>query len=134
MSDARPTRHRLVFAALAAATMFGGLQLQRHRATLPAAVGDILGDALWAVMFYWLVSMVFPALTDWHRAIVAVAGCWSVELSQLARSPGLVALRHTTLGHLVLGSDFDPRDLLVYPCGVAVALLFERLLIARRAP
>lgn len=135
MSDARsspPTRHRLVFAVLAAATIVAGLQLQRHRAGLPRDVADILGDALWAVMFYWLVSVIFPALTDWHRAIAAVAGCWAVELSQLSHSSALLALRHTRLGHLVLGSDFDRRDLLVYPCGVALALMLERLFIARR--
>lgn len=135
MSDAPsspPTRHRLVFALLAAGTIALGLHLQRHRGQLPVDVADILGDGLWAVMLYWLVAMVLPALTDWHRAIVAIAGCWAMELSQLSRSPMLASLRRTTLGHLALGSDFDGGDLIVYPCGVALALLLERIVLARR--
>lgn len=135
MSDAPsspPTRHRIRFAALAAGTIALGLQLQRYRAQLPVDLADILGDGLWAVMLYWLVALVLPALTDWHRAIVAIAGCWAVELSQLSRSSVLVSLRRTTLGHLALGSDFDTRDLLVYPCGVALALLLERVFLAPR--
>ena len=35
-------------------------------------------------------------------------------------------LRHTSLGHLVLGTDFDPRDFASYAAGVIVAGLMGR--------
>jgi hypothetical protein len=42
--------------------------------------------------------------------------------------PWLDAVRATRLGHLVLGSDFDGRDLLAYAIGVLGAVGLERLL------
>ena len=59
--------------------------------------------------------------------------CVAVELSQLIRTPALNALRRTTLGHLVLGTDFDARDLVAYAGGVLVAVMIERVVRARAA-
>jgi hypothetical protein len=41
-------------------------------------------------------------------------------------------LRATRVGHLVLGSDFDPRDLAAYAVGVAFAVMMERTVSATR--
>jgi len=89
---------------------------------------DILGDALWAAMMFWWVGAAVPAVRPSRRAAVTIAICVAVELSQLIRSPALESLRRTSLGHLVLGSGFDPRDFLAYAAGVFAAMLFERLL------
>ncbi|MGZ8492750.1 MAG: DUF2809 domain-containing protein [Gemmatirosa sp.] len=42
----------------------------------------------------------------------------------------MVALRGTRLGHLVLGTDFDARDLLAYAAGVACAAALAATLAA----
>lgn len=57
-----------------------------------------------------------------------------METRQLYHAPALDALRRTTAGHLVLGSGFDPRDLLAYTLGVVAAVLLERALHRRPAP
>jgi hypothetical protein len=69
------------------------------------------------------------------RAAVALAICFAVEASQLVHTPALDALRATTPGRLVLGSGFDPRDLLAYAGGVLAALALDVVLgRTRRRP
>ncbi len=64
-------------------------------------------------------------------AALAYALCVVVEVSQLYHAPWIDAVRATRLGHLVLGSGFDARDLLAYAVGVAFALLAEQLVVPR---
>jgi hypothetical protein len=54
-----------------------------------------------------------------------------VELTQLYRTAGLDAVRRTTVGHLILGSGFDLRDLAAYALGVLAALVLERMVGSR---
>jgi len=54
------------------------------------------------------------------------------EFSQLYQADWINAVRHTTPGHLVLGSGFHAMDLLAYGVGVAVGAATE-LLMWRRA-
>jgi Protein of unknown function (DUF2809) len=119
-------RARLSYLALALATIALGLLVHLRGSALPAAARDVLGDALWAVMIVWLVSVVAPSARLVTRGAVALALCWAVELSQRLHAPSLDALRATTAGHLVLGSGFDPRDLAAYVVGVLAAVVIER--------
>jgi hypothetical protein len=68
---------------------------------------------------------------------VALTICWIVEFSQLVHAPWLDGWRATTLGHLVLGSGFDPRDLVAYGLGVLVGVRLEPMIrptsISRRS-
>jgi hypothetical protein len=98
---------------------------------LDAAVRDVLGDALWAAMIAWWVGALAPGASLVRRGAAAYGVCVAVELSQLYHAPGIDAVRATRVGHLVLGSGFDPRDLVAYAGGVAAAVLIERLLFAR---
>jgi len=77
---------------------------------------------------------VAPTATLWRRATVALACCYAVEFSQLIHTPALDVFRRTTPGHLLLGSGFDPRDLLAYLAGVLAAIAVERALRNRRPP
>ena len=117
------------YAVLSAATIAAGLLVHFAGGPLPAAARDILGDALWAAMIYWLISWVRPRAAPLARATTALAICFAVELSQLIRAGWLDALRATSAGHLVLGSDFDARDLLAYAAGIAVAAAIDRSVI-----
>ena len=122
---ARPARMRYV--ALAVATIALGLAVHWRGGALSSVVRDVLGDALWAAMVAWWVAALAPAVRPRWRAAVALAFCFAVEFSQLVHSSALDALRRTAVGHLVLGSDFDTRDLAAYGLGVLSALLVERL-------
>jgi hypothetical protein len=114
----------LVVLASGLAVHFGG-------AALPTNVRDVAGDALWAAMIWCGFGVMAPSWSLMWRTASAYTVCLSVECSQLWHTPALDAVRATTLGHLVLGSDFDARDLVAYAAGVLLAALVER--VARRA-
>lgn len=126
---AETPRTRARFAGLALTTIALGLLLQRTRTMLPPSAADVLGDALWAMMIAWLIGAIAPGLPKWKRSIAALGFCWVVEASQLYHVPLLDAWRATTLGHLTLGTDFDPRDLAAYALGVVAAFLVEPALL-----
>lgn len=118
-------RFRLRFLALAGATIVAGLLLQAIRSGLPMAAADILGDALWGLMIYWLVGAALPETGRLRRMVIALLTCWAVEFSQLYHAAWLDAWRTTTLGRLVLGSGFDSRDLAAYGLGVLLGFRLE---------
>lgn len=117
---------RRQFVALAIATIATGLAVYLRGGVLGSAWRDVVGDALWATMIAWLIGAVSPAAPLAKRSIAAYGLCVAVELSQLIQTSWLVHIRETTLGHLVLGNGFDPRDLLAYAAGVSAAFLIER--------
>jgi hypothetical protein len=126
-------RARIPYIVLALSTIVCGLTV--HRGGLPPALRDVLGDALWAAMLAWWIGALAPVRPLRVRAALAYALCVAVELSQRVHTPQLDALRATTLGHLVLGRDFDARDLAAYALGVVAAAALEVVLRrARRWP
>ncbi|HEV8409715.1 MAG TPA: DUF2809 domain-containing protein [Gemmatimonadaceae bacterium] len=118
-------------AAAAIATMLLGLWIHRGGLALGPDARDVAGDALWACMMAWIVAVTAPAASMFIRGGIAFAISCAVEFSQLVHTPVLDAWRATTIGGLVLGSGFNPRDLAAYAGGVALAIALES--IARRA-
>jgi hypothetical protein len=123
-------RTRVPYVVLAFATIALGLVVHWHGHALGGVARDVLGDALWAAMIAWWVAAAAPAARLPVRMAVALAICVAVEASQLLHTPALDAVRGTTAGHLVLGSGFDPRDLVAYALGVCAAALLERAALA----
>ena len=111
-------RSQLYYSALAVATIAIGLAVHLHADGVPTAVRDMLGDALWGALIFWLMSVAVPATGLPFRFAAALGICFAVELSQLYQGADFVAVRNTAVGHLVLGSDFDPRDFISYSLGV----------------
>jgi hypothetical protein len=118
-------RARLPYVALAIGTIALGLTVHWRGHALPPDLRDILGDASWATMIAWWVGAAAPRAALWRRGLVALAVCVVVELSQTYRAPWLDAVRATSPGHLVLGSDFASRDIVAYAFGVLAAVLLE---------
>jgi hypothetical protein len=119
-----PARHW--YLTLGVMTIAIGLAVHGLGLGLGARARDIVGDALWAAMMFWWVSLIAPGAGLRIRAAVALGICFAVEASQLYHSPGIDAVRETTMGRLVLGSGFDPRDFAAYFIGVLVALIADR--------
>ena len=124
-------RARGRFIVLTAIAVAAGLLVHWAGAPLGPAVRDVLGDALWAAMVVFGIGVVAPRASLVVRCAVASAICAVVEVSQRYHAPALDALRETGLGHLVLGSGFDPRDFAAYAGGIAGAAMLE-LAINRR--
>lgn len=121
---------RLRYLVVAACTVAAGLAVHLSSGG-SAVVRDVVGDALWAAMMFWLVSVVRPAASTITRVAVAIGICFLVETSQLYHAPWIDAIRSRTLGHLLLGSGFDPRDLVAYTAGAVAAGLLDRMVRER---
>jgi hypothetical protein len=121
----------LGFVLLALGTIAVGLRVHLRGTMLAPGLRDVLGDALWAMMIAWWIGALSPSRRLGARAGLALAFCWAVEFSQLYHAPVLDAWRGTTMGHLVLGSGFDPRDLGAYAMGILAALMLEGALRVR---
>lgn len=76
------------------------------------------GDALWAIMVFCLLRVIFPMGRLLHIALGSLAVSYCVEFSQLIRWPWLVEFRSTTIGHLMLGQGFLWSDLIAYTIGI----------------
>ena len=115
-------RARAGYVGAALATIALGLAVHLRGDALPPALRDVAGDALWAAMVYWWLGALWPRASTAARATGALAFAFGIEFSQCYHAPRIDAVRATTLGHLVLGSDFDARDLLAYIGGVGGAV------------
>lgn len=125
-------RIRATYVALAVVTIAVGLLVHVRGSVLQPTVRDMTGDALWAAMITWWIAALAPGARPVVRGAAAFAVCLGVELSQLYHTPAFDSIRATSVGQLVLGSGFDPRDLAAYAVGVAGAVLLDVALIVRR--
>lgn len=113
---------------VAGAVLVAGLLVHRFGAD---DVGDIAGDALYAVLIYLLFATLLSRSSRTLPAALAIIFCTAVEFLQLTDLPHRVADAFPPSA-LVLGSGFDQRDLLVYPASVLLALAVDAAL-SRRA-
>ena len=125
-------RSRTIFVALALITVAIGLAVHRGE-SLPPAARDMTGDAMWAMMVAWWMGAIAPSAPVARRGASALAFAFAIEFSQMYHASWIDAFRRNPLVHLVLGSDFDARDLLAYSGGVLAAVVVE-FALRRRAP
>lgn len=93
-------------------------------------VADFAGDALYAVMIYLAIAVVFARVASWIVGAAAVVVCTLIELFQLTGLPGVWAEAFWPV-RLVLGAGFDARDLIAYAVGTALATVCD--LVTRRS-
>ncbi|MFD6142099.1 DUF2809 domain-containing protein [Promicromonospora sp. NPDC060271] len=109
-------RQRLLPAVAALVTVAAGLSV---RSVLGGDVAKYAGDALYALLIFWLVLVVAPRTRAWVAAVVAFAVSTAVELFQLTGVPAELGA-HSTLARLVLGTTFNAPDLPFYALGAAL--------------
>ncbi|WP_329083450.1 ribosomal maturation YjgA family protein [Streptosporangium sp. NBC_01469] len=122
------TRTRLLAALAAAVTVAAGLTV---RAVTGGWFGKYAGDALYTVLVYALVVLVWPRVTPVRAAIGALVFSWAVELAQLTPVPAALS-EASVVARLVLGSTFGAADLVAYAAG-AVLSASAHTLLGRRA-
>jgi hypothetical protein len=122
---------RLVAAGLLAAVIGAGLIVHAALPDTPAT--DIAGDALYAAAAYCAAVMLVPRLPALLAGGIAAAWCIGVELFQLT---GLPLAWGATFrpAMLVLGTVFDPRDLVVYLSAIVVVAVLDAALSRDREP
>ncbi|KTR96737.1 hypothetical protein NS220_00695 [Microbacterium testaceum] len=111
-------RRRVAAAIALVAVVILGLVVAKG---MPATdITDVMGDALYAVAVFTGLVLLWPRGRRSVLGIVAVTWCVGVEFFQLTGLPVALADRFPPAA-LVLGSGFDPRDLVVYVLAVATA-------------
>lgn len=86
-----------------------------------------LGDALYAILVYLLLSLV-PWRALWGKALAAMLLMVAIECFQLTQIPYQLSLRAHWLPKLiaiVLGTHFSPYDLWAYGVGILIAMGIE---------
>jgi uncharacterized membrane protein YccC len=118
-------RNRPLYALLMIVVIVLGLASRHWRHLLPAILQKNAGDGLWALMVFVLLGFLFPTRsTAWTASIAAIISACD-EFSQAYHTPSLDAIRATTLGHLILGSDFAWTDMLDYAIGILIGAALE---------
>ncbi|MEW9554001.1 DUF2809 domain-containing protein [Nonomuraea sp. NPDC050783] len=98
-------------AALAAVlTVAAGLGV---RLLWDGPVPKYAGDALYTVLIYALAVLALPRIRPWAAALVSAGLSWAIEFAQLGPIPAML--------RPLLGSTFNPPDLLWYAVGAAAA-------------
>jgi hypothetical protein len=118
-------RNRLFLSVALAVTIALGLASRKWPVLFPSLLGKYPGDALWALMVYWIIAWLTPNAPIKKVAVLALLISYADEFSQLYQSPWINAIRTTTLGHLILGSTFSWLDMLAYTIGVALGAAIE---------
>ena len=108
-----------------------GLASRAYDGLFPNALGKYPGDALWTVAVYLGWKLVFPAMVPWKLGLMALGQSFGVEFLQLYHAPWLDGIRGNRFGHLLLGSTFNPMDLVAYSVGATVVFLIDRFLVPR---
>lgn len=122
-------RKRALYAVLVVVVVCAGLASRKYPHFLPAQLGKYPGDALWAMMVFFILGALKPNWPSAATGALALFGRYLVEFSQLLQPHWLVTIRQTSLGHLVLGSHFHVQDLLAYAVGIFAGVLVDLLAI-----
>lgn len=125
-------RNRIHYLLLSVTTIITGLASRYFSNYLPEFINLGLGDALYALMMYWLVAFVVPRLSIRQLSMFSLVICYLIELSQLLQFDWLNAIRSNPFGALVLGRGFLWSDLVAYALGIALGALIESYLIKPR--
>lgn len=113
--------------ALAAALVIGtGLLWRSRLLPLPSSIAKYGGDALWALLVFLGLGLLFGRTSTLRIAFIAVCFAWSIEFLQLYHAQWIDLIRSTRIGRLVLGSSFNSPDLLAYAIGITLGALAER--------
>ncbi len=126
-AHAPTARTRFVALAAMLATMALGLASRHWPGALPAALGKYPGDASWALMVFFGWRALRPRARSRDVALCAMGTSAVVEIAKLWQAPWLVAFRHTTVGHLLLGHVFSWQNLAAYGVGVMAGVALDRL-------
>lgn len=119
--------NRIFYLALTLIIMCLGLLSRKIANYIPDIIDLFLGDALWALMIYFMLKFIFINLPMKKIAIIGILFCFAIEFSQLYHSTWIDNIRATTLGGLVLGYGFLWSDLAAYMIGIGLGVLVETI-------
>lgn len=120
-------RNRILYLILTIITIILGL-LSRKVQGLPQIISSYSGDALWALMVFFLFSFLFNKKSTIFILVISIIFSHRIEISQLYHAPWIDSIRATTLGGLILGFGFLWSDLICYTVGIVIGAIIDKII------
>ena len=120
-------RNRILYLILTIITIILGL-LSRKVQGLPQIISSYSGDALWALMIFFLFSFLFNKKSTIFILVISILFSDGIEISQLYHAPWIDSIRATTLGGLILGFGFLWSDLICYTVGIVIGAIIDKII------
>jgi len=120
-------RNRILYFFLIIATV--GLGLTSRADFIPKLIYPFLGDILYSLMIFFIIGFIFTDFSSLKIALISIAICYIIELSQFYEANWIVEIRNNKLGGLLLGYGFLWSDLISYLVGGALGLSIEFFLL-----
>ena len=120
-------RNRILYLILTIITIILGL-LSRKVQGLPQIISSYSGDALWALMVFFLFSFLFNKKSTIFILVISIIFSYWIEISQLYHAPWIDSIRATTLGGLILGFGFLWSDLICYTVGIVIGAIIDKII------
>jgi hypothetical protein len=108
-----------------------GLLSRKYGEIFPLGIQKYPGSGLWALAVFIAVGLLLRNETTLKVAACALVIAFAVEFSQLLNIPWLNAIRATKVGHLFLGSTFNPPDFVAYVLGISFGAGCEAIFIRK---
>ena len=119
-------RNRLLYLLLIGVTIILGLASRRVDRFLPGVLHKNTGDALWAVMAFWIWALLLSRRSTLFVACATGAFSLFIECFKFVQAPWLETIRATTIGRLIFGYSFSWSNLLCYLIGIVVAAMIDQ--------
>lgn len=120
-------RNRILYLILTIITIILGL-LSRKVQGLPQIISSYSGDALWALMVFFLFSFLFNKKSTIFILVISIIFSYGIEISQLYHAPWIDSIRATILGGLILGFGFLWSDLICYTVGIVIGAIIDKII------
>jgi Protein of unknown function (DUF2809) len=123
-------QHRAFYLISAIVVVLIGVASRLFHSGLPP-IDKYLGDALYAILVYILLSIAWLGVAPARKALAAGVLMAAIEIFQLSYIParmaksGNLALK---LGAIILGTSFSWYDLLAYAVGILLVFMLDRML------
>ncbi|WP_139958158.1 ribosomal maturation YjgA family protein [Flavicella sediminum] len=100
------------------------IALTIHDRFIRPFVGDVL-----SVILLFSLARIFYTGKGFYVSIGVLLFAFLVEFSQYFKLAEVLGFSKGSFGHVVLGANFDPLDLLAYSLGIFISSYFDRKII-----
>jgi hypothetical protein len=118
-------RKRFLWLGLAAIAV--GVFVLVYRGPGRAVIRGHVGDVAATMLVYATLGALWSRMRMSLRAVIAFAIAAAIEVGQAFWTTSSFA------GELTIGDTCDPWDIVAYACGVAIALVWDRIAVSRCA-
>lgn len=86
------------------------------------------GDIIVILLIYFFIKL-FHDFNSFKLAIFTLSVAFSTEILQYFKLAALLGLEHSKIAQLILGSVFDPYDLLAYTIGAVIVYFIDTKIV-----